>query len=87
MTNIDGHKVMAMVYMNTTRSGLCYPQINLMDCVEDYARKWTKPEHEVLDTLSEWVKRVRSLMQIRIKKTQWVNKHSHNTNLLRPICC
>ena len=78
---------MAMVYMNTTRSGLCYPQINLMDCVEDYARKWANPEHEDLDTLSEWVKRVRSLMQIRIKKTQWVNKHSHNANLLRPICC
>jgi hypothetical protein len=48
--------------MNTTRSELCYPQINLMDCVEDYARKWAKPEHEDLDTLSEWVKRVRSLM-------------------------
>ena len=28
MTNIDGHKVMAMVYMNTTRSELCYPQIS-----------------------------------------------------------
>ena len=34
MTNIDGHKVMAMVYMNTTRSGLWYPQINLMQLSE-----------------------------------------------------
>jgi hypothetical protein len=73
MTNIDGHKVMAMVYMNTTRSELCYPQINLMDCVEDYARKWAKPEHEDLDTLSEWVKRVRSLMQITEKLFLYCN--------------
>ena len=40
----------------------------LMDAVEDYARKWTKREKEQLDTLSEWVKSVRSLIQIRISK-------------------
>jgi hypothetical protein len=34
MTNIDGQKVMAMVYMNTARSGLWYPQINLMQLSE-----------------------------------------------------
>ena len=39
-----------------------------MDSVEDYARQWTKHEKEDLDTLSEWVKSVRSLIQIRIKK-------------------
>ena len=39
-----------------------------MDAVEDYARKWTKREKEQLDTLSEWVKSVRSLIQIRISK-------------------
>jgi hypothetical protein len=40
----------------------------LMDSVEDYARLWTKREKEDLDILSEWVKSVRSLTQIRIKK-------------------
>jgi hypothetical protein len=39
----------------------------LMDSVEDYARQWAKREKEDLDTLSEWVKSVRSLIQIRIK--------------------
>jgi hypothetical protein len=39
-----------------------------MDSVEDYARQWTKREKEDLDILSEWVKSVRSLTQIRIKK-------------------
>jgi hypothetical protein len=38
-----------------------------MDSVEDYARQWAKREKEDLDTLSEWVKNVRSLIQIRIK--------------------
>jgi hypothetical protein len=37
-----------------------------MDSVEDYARQWAKREKEDLDTLSEWVKSVRSLKQIRI---------------------
>ena len=40
----------------------------LMDSVADYARKRAKREKEDLDTHSEWVKSVRSLMQIRIKK-------------------
>jgi hypothetical protein len=40
----------------------------LMYSVEDYARQWAKHEKEDLDTLSEWVKSVRSLIQIRIKK-------------------
>jgi hypothetical protein len=40
-----------------------------MDSVADYARQWAKREKEDLDILSEWVKSVRSLMQINIKKT------------------
>jgi hypothetical protein len=36
----------------------------LMDSVEDYARQLAKREKEDLDTLSEWVKSVRSLIQI-----------------------
>ena len=47
-----------------------------MDSVVDYARQWAKREKEDLDTLSEWVKSVKSLKQIRIKKTQWVYEHS-----------
>ena len=38
-----------------------------MDSVEDYARQWAKREKEDLDTPSEWVKSVRSLIQIIIK--------------------
>jgi hypothetical protein len=53
----------------------------LMDSVEDYARQWTKHEKEDVDTLSEWAKSVRSLKQIRIKKTQWVYEHSLYVNL------
>jgi hypothetical protein len=40
----------------------------LMDSVEHYAGTWAKPKKEDLDTLSELVKSVRSLIQIRIKK-------------------
>jgi hypothetical protein len=32
-----------------------------MDFVEDYVRQWAKREKKDLDTLSEWVKSVRSL--------------------------
>jgi hypothetical protein len=39
-----------------------------MDSAEDYAIQWAKREKEDLDTFSEWVKSVRSLIQIRIKK-------------------
>ena len=39
-----------------------------MDSFADYTRQWAKREKEDLDTLSEWVKSVRSLIQIRIKK-------------------
>jgi hypothetical protein len=37
-----------------------------MDSVEDYVRQWVKHEKEDLDTLSKWVKSVRSLIQIII---------------------
>jgi len=38
-----------------------------MDSVEDYARQWAKREKEDLDNFSEWMKSVRSLIQIGIK--------------------
>ena len=37
-----------------------------MDSVENYARQWAKREKENLVILSEWVKSVRSIIQIRI---------------------
>jgi hypothetical protein len=42
-----------------------------MDSVEDYARQWVKREKEDLDTLSEWLKSVNSLIQNRIKKLSY----------------
>ena len=39
-----------------------------MDSVEDYDTQWAKREKEDLDTVSEWVRSVRSLIQIRIKQ-------------------
>jgi hypothetical protein len=53
----------------------------LMDSVEDYARQWAKCEKENLDTLSEWVKSVRSLIHIRIKKLGGIYEHSLYINL------
>lgn len=35
-----------------------------IDSVEEDARNWTKREKEEVDTLSEWVNTVRSLIQI-----------------------
>jgi len=39
-----------------------------MDSVEDYARPWERAEKENLDTVSEWAKSVRSLIQNIISK-------------------
>jgi hypothetical protein len=55
-----------------------------MDSVEDYARQWAKREKEDLDTLSEWVKNVRSLIQIRIKT---LYEHWLCINFCIPKCC
>ena len=50
----------------------------LIDAVEDYARQWANREKEDVDTLSEWIKAVRSLIQIRIKKLNGsTNSHLH----------
>ena len=54
----------------------------LMDSVEDYARQWAKREKKDFDSLSEWVKSVRSLIQIRIKKNSMgLYEHSLYINL------
>ena len=39
-----------------------------MVCVDDYARQLAKCEKEDLYTLSEWMKSVRSLIQVIIKR-------------------
>ena len=40
--------------------------MTIMNSVEEYARRWTKSEGEELDTLSEWIKSIRSLLKSRI---------------------
>ena len=42
---------------------------NFKFLMEDYTRKWIKREKEEVDTLLEWVKAVRSLIQIRIESS------------------
>ena len=51
-----------------------------MDSVNDFARKWTSQEEDV-DTLSEWLKVVRSRIQIWITKlkTKNINKNQSDT--------
>ena len=39
----------------------------LMDAVKDYARKWIKLEQEDIDSLSEWLKAMRSLIFKQMK--------------------
>ena len=48
----------------------------VMDSVEDYARQWARREKDEVDTLSEWVKSVRSsvLNRIRRLKGLWAPK-------------
>ena len=40
----------------------------LMDSVEEYARTWAKREKVEVDTLSEWIKSIRSIIKSRIAK-------------------
>jgi hypothetical protein len=54
-----------------------------MDSVEDYARQWAKREKEYLDTLSEWVKSVRSLIQIRIKRKLSGSMRTRSTSIFK----
>ena len=38
----------------------------VMDSVEDYARRWAKEEEVELDSLSEWIKSIRHLLNCRM---------------------
>ena len=40
--------------------------MNIMNSMEEYARRWTKSEREELDTLSEWIKTIRNLLKFLI---------------------
>ena len=40
--------------------------MTIMNSVEEYARRWAKSEGEELDTLSEWIKSIRTLLKSRI---------------------
>jgi|JYMV01.1.fsa_nt_gi hypothetical protein len=44
----------------------------MMDFVEDYPRSWAKREEVELDTMSEWVKLIRSLILSQLCKI-WKN--------------
>ena len=55
----------------------------LMDSVEDYARQWANREKEDVDTLSEWVKSVRSLIQIMIKRKLSGSMSTRSTSIFK----
>jgi hypothetical protein len=38
-----------------------------VNAVENYAKRWAKRENEELDTLSEWVKSIRGMLNSRIR--------------------
>ena len=43
-----------------------------MDAVKDYARQWAKREKEQLESLSEWIQSIRSLILSRINSLRGV---------------
>ena len=56
----------------------------LMDSVEDYARSWVKREHAALDSLSEWIKSIRSIILKRISSLKSKMKAKHKSAFLDP---
>ena len=56
-----------------------------MDSVEDYARQREKREQEDWDTLSEWMKSVRSLIQIRIKQRLSGSMSTRSTSIFKDL--
>ena len=47
-----------------------------MDAVEDYARQWVKREKEDVESLSEWIKSIRSLILGRINRLRGAMKNN-----------
>lgn len=65
-----------------------------MRSVEDYCRQWETRERGDMNTLSIWIKDVRTLIQVIIKKLEQVNEHKSEpkywkTTVIPPgnICC
>ena len=56
----------------------------LMDSVEDYTRQWAKREKKDVDTLSEWIKEVKSLRQSRVKKLNG-SINAHATSIFKDL--
>ena len=50
-----------------------------MDSVEEYARRWTKKEDVEVDTLSEWVKSVMSLVNRRVSVLSRTMSNRHDS--------
>jgi GTP1/Obg family GTP-binding protein len=55
-----------------------------MHSVEDYARRWAKSEKEELDSLSEWVKSIRSILKSRIEHVRSKMRTNYPSALNKP---
>ena len=51
----------------------------ILDSVEEYARRWAKKEDVEVDTLSEWVKSVMSLVNRRVSVLSRTMSHRHES--------
>ena len=51
-----------------------------MDAVEDYARKWAKKEREPVETLSDWIRSIKLLIQARIRRLR-MSMSSNSTSI------
>ena len=56
----------------------------LMDSVEKFAREWAKREHAALDSLSEWIKSIRSIILKRIRSLKVKMKSKNKSIFLDP---
>ena len=59
-------------YLKKTNLNSGNHNFKMMDFVEDYPRSWAKREEVELDTMSEWVKLIRSLILSQLCKI-WKN--------------
>ena len=51
----------------------------IMNSCEEYARRWTKREEVELDTLSEWLKSISSLLKKRIRRLSRSFRNRHHS--------
>ena len=55
-----------------------------MNSVEDYARRWAKSENEAPDTLSEWIKSIRTILKSRIRFVKTKMRTSYPSVFSKP---